>query len=126
MKRNILKDLGTINIEKLEIIGGWIEIFIPVDVASKELDEVLEKCEAGFREKHPEVKEITFDMSLVFSMGYANPEFELQIMIFDSDSESIFEEYDGFFIGDIVLAEDQVKQIKKVMWDKMGEMLFCL
>lgn len=126
MKRNILKNLGTINIEKLEVIGGQLEVFIPVEVASKELDAVLAKCEADFREKHPEVKEITFDMNLVFSMGYANPEFELQIMVLDDDSESIFEEYDSYSIGDIELSEDQTKQIKKVMWDKMGEMLFNL
>lgn len=126
MKRNILKNLGTINIEKLEVIGGQLEVFIPVEVASKELDAVLTKCKADFREKHPEVKEITFDMDLVFSMGYANPEFELQIMVFDDDSESIFEEYDSYSIGDIELSEDQTKQIKKVMWDKMGEMFFNL
>ena len=126
MKRNILKNLGTINIEKLEIIGGQLTIFIPVEVTSKELDAVLDKCETDFREKHPRVKEIAFDMNLVFSMGYANPEFELQIMIFADDSENIFEEYDGFFIGNIELSEAQTKQIKKVMWDKMGEMLFSL
>ena len=126
MKRNILKNIGTINIEKLEVIGGQLEVFIPVEVTSKELDAVLEKCEADFREKHPAVKEeISFNLNLVFSMGYANPEFELQIMLFD-DSESILEEYDNYFIGDIELSEDQRKQIKKVMWDKMGEMFFNL
>ena len=126
MKRNILKNLGTINIEKLEVIGGKFEVFIPVEVASKELNAVFAKCEADFREKHPEVKEITFDMNLVFSMGYANPEFELQIMVLDDDSESIFEEYDRYSIGDIELSENQTKQIKKVMWYKIGEMLFNL
>lgn len=126
MKTNILRNLGTFNIEQLEVIGGQLEIFIPVEVTSKELDAVLEKCENRYREQHPEVKEITFNINLVFSMGYANPEFELQILVYDDVSENIIEEYDSFIVGNIELSADQKKQIKKVMWDKMGEMLFDL
>ena len=126
MKRNILRNLGTINIDKLEILGGQIEVFIPVEAVSDELDAVMTKCENGYRKDHPEVTNVAFNVNLVFTMGYANPEFELQIAVFDEDSGDTFEEFDSFFVGDIELSEEQKKQIKKVMWDELGKTLLNL
>ena len=126
MKRNTIKDLGTINIDKLEVISGAIEIFIPVEAVSSELDEAIERCEANFKGSHPEIKNVSTTMSLVFSMGYANPEFAIELMVMDADNEQTFEEYDQFFIGNVELSDEQTKQIKKVMWDKLGETLFNL
>lgn len=121
MKRNILRNLGTINIDKLEILGGQIEVFIPVEAVSDELDAVMTKCENSYRKNHPEVTNVAFNVNLVFTMGYANPEFELQIAVFDEDNGDTFEEFDSFFVGDIELSEEQKKQIKKVMWDELGK-----
>lgn len=45
--------------------------------------------------------------------------------MFDEASEE-YEEYDSCFIGDIELSEEQTKQIKKVMLDKLGETLLNL
>ena len=126
MKRNTIKNLGTISIDKLEIIGGTIEVFIPIEASSNELDAVLEKCKASYKKDHPEIENVSFNVNLVFSMGYANPEFELQILVFDDTTGETFEEYDSYCVGDIELSEDQKKQIKKVMWDKLGETLFNL
>lgn len=126
MKRNILRNLGTINVKQIEVISGQLEVFIPVDVISDELDAVLVKCENNYRAEHPEIAEVGFNVNFVFTMGYANPEFELQILVFDKDEGSTCEEYDSFFVGDIELSEEQRKQIKKVMWDKLGEALFNL
>lgn len=126
MKRNIIKNLGTISIDKLEIVGGTIEVFIPIEASSNELDAVLEKCKASYKKDHPEIENVSFNVNLVFSMGYANPEFELQILVFDDTTGETFEEYDSYCVGDIELSEDQKKQIKKVMWDKLGETLFNL
>lgn len=126
MKRNTIKNLGTISIDKLEIVGGTIEVFIPIEASSKELDAVLDKCKARYKEEHPGIKNTSFNVNLVFSMGYANSEFELQILIFDDDNGETVEEYDSYCVGDIELSEDQKKQIKKVMWDKLGETLFNL
>lgn len=127
MKRNTIKNLGTISIDKLEIIGSTIEVFIPIEASSDELDAVLEKCKARYKEDHPEIENVSFNVNLVFSMGYANPEFELQILVFDDDADGeTYEAYDSFFVGDIELSEDLKTQIKKVMWDKLGETLFNL
>lgn len=126
MKRNTIKNLGIISIDKLEVIGGTIEVFIPVEASSDELDAVLERCKARYKEDHPEIENVSFNVNLVFSMGYANPEFELQILVFDDDNGETIEEYDSYCVGNIELSEDQKKQIKKVMWDKLGETLFNL
>lgn len=125
MKRNKINNLGTINIESLEVSNGQMEVFIPVEVISDELDAVLEKCVKDFKERHPEVETPCFNLRLVFSFGYANPEFELLVVMFDEASEE-YEEYDSCFVGDIELSEEQTKQIKKVMWDKLGESLLNL
>lgn len=125
MKRNKINNLGTINVESLEVSNGQMEVFIPVELISDELDVVLEKCSKDFKEHHPEVETPCFNLRLVFSFGYANPEFELLVVMFDEASEE-FEEYDSCFIGDVELSEEQTKQIKKVMWDKLGETLFNL
>lgn len=126
MKRNTIKNLGTISIDKLEIVGGTIEVFIPIEASSNELDVVLEKCKASYKKDHPDIENVSFNVNLVFSMGYANPEFELQILIFDDTTGETFEEYDSYYVGDIELSEDQKKQIKKVIWNKLGETLFNL
>lgn len=106
MKRNVIKNLGTISIDKLEIIGGTIEVFIPIEASSNELDAVLEKCKASYKKDHPEIENVSFNVNLVFSMGYANPEFELQILVFNDDNGETVEEYDSYCVGDIELSED--------------------
>lgn len=126
MRKNILKDLGTINIEQIEVSNGQLEIFVPVEVISNELDAVLEKCAKDYKEHYPEVETPSFCMRLVFSFGYANPEFELLVIMCDEESEDKFREYDSCFIGDIELSTEQTKQIKKVVWNKLGETLLNL
>ena len=125
MKRNKINNLGIINVENLEVSNGQMEVFIPVEVISDELDVVLEKCAKDFKEHHPKVATPCFNLRLVFSFGYANPEFELLVVMFD-EALGEYEEYDSCFIGDIELSEEQRKQIKKVMWDKLGETLLNL
>lgn len=128
MKNTILKKFGTINIKQLDIISGQIEVLMPVEVVSNELYAVFAKCGAEYKKYHPEVINVGFDVNLIFTMGYANPEFELQIVAFDKDDEDIekFEIYDSWFIGDIQLSEEQKRQIKKVIWNKLGETLLNL
>lgn len=126
MKKNIIKDLGTIDMSSIDITNGLIEVFIYLDDISSELDAVIERCMSDYRENHPEVEGISFCVKLVFSIGYENPEFELHIEIFESETMKHCEEYDSFDIGDIELSEEQKKQIKKVMWNKLGETLLSL
>lgn len=126
MQKTRISNLGSISIEKLEVNNGQIEVFIPVEAVSDELDAVLEKCAENFRKQYPEVEKPCFNLRLVFSFGYANPEFELLILMYDDNSDGKYKEYDHIFTGELELSEEQKKQIKKVMWDKLGEVLFNL
>lgn len=126
MRKTTIKNLGTIDIEQIEVSNGQLEIFIPVDVISNELDAVLEKCAEEYKEHYPEVETPSFCLRLVFSFGYANPEFELLVIMYDEESGDKFREYDSCFIGDIELSTEQTKQIKKVVWNKLGETLLNL
>lgn len=126
MRKTTIKNFGTINIEQLEVSNGQLEIFIPVEVISDELDAVLERLTEDFRKRHPEVENVAYNIRLVFTFGYANPEFELLVTIFNDSDLDTFEEYDSVFIGDIELPEEQRKQIKKVVWNKLGETLLNL
>lgn len=126
MRKTTIKNLGTINIEHLKVSNGQLEIFIPVEVISDELDKVLDRLTENFKESHPEVETVSYNIRLVFTFGYANPEFELLITLFNDSNIDTFEEYDSVLIGDIELPEEQRNQIKKVMWNKLGETLFNL
>lgn len=126
MRKTTIKNLGSINIEKLEVSNGQLEIFIPVEVISNELDAVLDRLTMDFRTRHADVETVSYDIRLVFTFGYANPEFELLITLFNDSDSDTFEEYDSALIGDIELPEEQRKDIKKVVWDKLGEMLINL
>lgn len=127
MRGKTIKDLGTINIEKIEVCNGQLEIFIPVEVISDELETVLDRLTEDFERKHPEVKSVAYNVNLIFSFGFENPEFSMSILVFDENTQDAMEEYDHFFVGsDIELSADQKKQIKKIIWDKLGETLLDL
>lgn len=126
MKKTKISNLGSISVENLEINNGQIEVFIPVEAVSDELDAILEKCAENFKERHPEVELPCFNLRLLFSFGYANPEFELLVLMYDDKSEGKYEEYDSIFTGELELSEEQKKKIKKVMWDKLGTTLLNL
>ena len=52
---------------------------------------------------------------------------EKNMKLFKRESyEDNFEEYDDCIVGDIELPEEQKKQIKKAMWDKLGEYMLNL
>lgn len=126
MRKTLIKELGTIKVEELEVLAGQMEIYIPIQAVGEGLEKALNKCEVSYKKEHPEVENIGFNINLVFTFGFANPEFELQILVFNADNQETYEEYDGSFVGDIELSEEQSKQIKKVVWDKLGEKLLNL
>ena len=77
--RTMTTNIGIINLAEMELMTDCMEVFIPVEAVSDELDAVITKCENSYRKDHPEVTNVAFNVNLVFTMGYANPEFELQI-----------------------------------------------
>ena len=52
-----VKEIGTINLNKIEAVSGQFEVFIPILHVNQEMDDLMEKLYKDFRSKHPEVDE---------------------------------------------------------------------
>ena len=125
MKKETIKEIGVINIEAVEVAEGCIEMRIPVEVVSPQLDNKLEKLIADFEKNHPDVakKNIAYEARMVFSLNRYNPEFTLMLIIFDAENQDTAEIWDEL---EVTLSEDAKKQFRKIAWEKLGEALFNL
>lgn len=124
MKQTI-KEIGTINIECLEVAEGQLEMRMPVEVISKQLSTTLGELFAEFKEDHPNVtsENIAYEARMVFSFNRYNPEFSLMLIIFDVENQDTAEIWDEL---EVTLSKDAKKQFRKIAWDKLGEALFNL
>lgn len=124
MNTQVIKEIGTINIEEVEVCDGQLEIHVPVNVISSQMEKILDFCMNHFKQKYPDVENPNFDVRLMFSFGYDNPEFELMIYIFeDADSGNNVEFFDGFKVE---ISEDTARQIKRIAWNKLGDAILGL
>lgn len=123
MNTQTIKEIGTINVECLEVAEGQLEIRIPVEVISEQLNTKLDELYVDFKKCHPKVasENITYEARIVFSLNRYNPEFSLMLIIFDMDNQDTAEIWDEL---EITLSEDVRKQFRKIAWDKLGEVLF--
>ena len=73
MKSTTIKEIGVFNVEGLEVTEGRLEIRVPVDVVSEDLDKNLDKFFKDFSEHHPKVKEenISFEARIIFIKNLA-------------------------------------------------------
>lgn len=124
MKQTI-KEIGTINIESVEVAEGIIEMRVPVEVISEQMDATLDKVIENYKVNNPQIEQnnIFYEARLVFHFGSANPEFSLMLIVFDGDYKGTDEIWDEL---EITLSEDAKKQFRKIAWDKLGEALFNL
>ena len=125
MKKTTIKEIGTINIEAVEVAEGSIEMRVPVEVISEQLDTTLDKLLEDYMEKNPQIKQenICYEVRLVFQFGRSNHEFSLMLIIFDEDYKGTDEIWDEL---EVTLSEDAKKQFRKIAWNKLGEALFNL
>lgn len=125
MNTQTIKEIGTINVEGLEVAEGQLEMRIPVEVISQQLDKKLDELFADFKKCHPKVtsENIAYEARIVFSLNRYNPEFSLMLIIFDAENQDTAEIWDEL---EITLSEDAKKQFRKIAWDKLGEALFNL
>ena len=123
MKNATIKEIGTINIDRVEVAEGQIEMRIPVDVISEQMDTTLNTLIAKFRADNPKVDQVYYEARLVFQFGRLNPEFSLTLIIFDGTEDGADEIWDEL---EVTLSEDAKKQFRKIAWDKLGEALFNL
>lgn len=124
MKKTI-KEIGTINIDAVEVAEGAIEMRVPVEAISKEMNATLDKLFKDFEKSYPEVKKdnITYEARMVFSFNRYNQEFSLMLIIFDAENQETAEIWDEL---EVTLSEDAKKQFRQIAWNKLGEELFNL
>lgn len=124
MKQTI-KEIGTINVESLEVAEGDIEMRMPVEAVSEQLDATLDRFYTKYQEMHPNIpsENIAYEVRIVFQFNRLNPEFSLMLIIFNSEDNGAAEVWDEL---EITLSEDAKKQFRKIAWDKLGEALFNL
>lgn len=118
-----LKGLGQVSIDKIEVASGMIDIHIPIEVMSKELDKYIDEIVDNFKQYHPQSKLISVDTRLTMSFGSLNPDFEMSIVVFDEENETNIEFYDCCAFG-IELSDEQKRQIKQMILDQLSESMF--
>lgn len=124
-----VKEVGTINMEKIESTDGQLTVHIPVISASKELEALLDRLQADFMAKHPEVSEldVCFDVNVIYSFGgYVagiGSDFVFDIYVWKEGNEDIVENYDEIALH---MGEEGMKQIKQVIWNALGKMLMSI
>lgn len=126
MNKTTIKEVGTINLDKIEVVDGQISIFIPVEVMDEKFNAILDDLLDDYRKKHPKANDICFEICLFLSFGLANPEFEINVTIFDGDYENTNEDmecYDGIMVE---LTEEQSKAVKQTVWNNLGKMFLNL
>ena len=124
MRKQNIKELGVIDIDKVTSNNGRITTFIPIKVIGNELDELLDTLQADFEEKHPEVENLTFTVNITYIYGEMDsPRFELEVIVWDENNDKVAEFYDEIEIN---LSEQATKEVKKIIWDALGKSIFNL
>ncbi len=131
-----IKNLGTINLSGVSVGNGQIEVHIPVEDVSGQLDRILDECTSDYMSAYKDVKsasELNFDVRVVFSCGgfvfgnRNNAEFNLFIIVWQK-SDDITGRDTAKFYEDVPVAfgTGDTKKIKRIIWDGLGEAMFNL
>ena len=124
MKAQNIKELGVIDMNKVEACNGRITTFVPITVIGDELDELLDTLHADFKTKYPEVEETMFTVHVVYIYGELDsPRYELEIIVWDESNDVVAEFYEEIEVN---LSEQAQREVKKAIWDALGKSLFNL
>lgn len=123
--KQIIKEVGTINVDDLKVAEGSIEMRMPVEVISEQLDMKLDDIYESYKKSNPQIEQenIFYEARLIFQFGRENPEFSLMLIVFDKDYKGSDEIWDEL---EVTLSDEAKKQFRKIAWDKLGEALFNL
>lgn len=124
MKAQNIKELGVIDMNKVQACNGRITTFVPIKVIGDELDELLDTLHADFKKKHPEVEKTMFTVNVVYIYGELDsPRYELEIIVWDESNDVVAEFYEEIEVN---LSEQAQREVKKAIWDALGKSLFNL
>ncbi|MGN9126025.1 hypothetical protein ACTM97_06365 [Oliverpabstia intestinalis] len=124
MKAQNIKELGVIDMNKVEACNGRITTFVPIKVIGDELDGLLDTLHADFKKKHPEVDETMFTVHVVYIYGELDsPRYELEIIVWDESNDVVAEFYEEIEVN---LSEQAQREVKKIIWDALGKSIFNL
>lgn len=122
MKRTNIKEIGTINVESLNIAEGVIEMRMPIEATNSEFGSKLDIIFDYFKKQHTEVasENIFYEARMVITINRCEPEISLTLIVFDAKHQEVAEIWDEL---EMTISDDTKKKIRKVMWDKLGETL---
>lgn len=125
MKYQKIEEIGTFDLSEVEVSSGQLELHVPIVSESSQVEEIINRYMGWYRKQYPEAREdkTFFDFRLVYSFGYSNPEFQINLYIWQ---ETELGEQIKLEIYDVVfkINPKDSKYIKKLIWDKLGEVIF--
>lgn len=119
-----IKELGVIDLDRVEASNGRIETFVPIEVIDEKLDALLDTFKADFEEKHSNVENIMFTIHVIYIYGEVDsPRFELEVIVWNKDDSKVAEFYEEIEVN---LSEQATRVVKKAIWDALGKSFFNL
>ena len=132
MKRNKINGIGTVEMSNVSLhTAGSFEIHIGFDVIGDDADAIISRCVDQYKMRYPDLdteKDIYFDFNIIYHVNLeCEPEFAACLYIWqksDEETRACTCEYYGDF--KLSLDEESKKNIKRIIWRKLGESLFNL
>jgi hypothetical protein len=134
MKRRTIETIGTINVNEVSFdFAGQIEIHMPLEEVGSEANLIINNCKNQYKKQYPSVdieRDVYYDFRLVFTSSLANSEYsEFGALVYiwqKSDEETgqnTCEVHEGYKLQ---LTDTDKKKVKRIISDKMYEMLISL
>jgi len=125
MRIKAVKDIGTINLNNVEVNSGQIEIHIPVIDAKGKVGQILDYCMERYKGEYPMVNvetDIYMDFNITYSFGgYTCPEFEAYVLVWQKSDEELHADTCECYDFDFTLDGQEARDLKRIMWEKLGE-----
>lgn len=121
------KSLGVVDLDGASIGDGQIEVHMPIDETAEQLEKVLDECTEDYLKEHKNVSAdaLNYDIRVVLACGGfcrgdgKEVEFSLLVTVWESNGNA--EIYDEIPVS---FSEEETKRIKKILWNKLGNLLF--
>lgn len=125
MRIKTVNDIGIIDLSNVEVNSGQMEAHIPVIYAKGQIGQILDSCMERYKKVYPAVNfetDIYMDLNITYSFGgYTCPEFEAYVLVWQKSDEELHTDTCECYEFDFALDGQEARDLKKIMWDKLGE-----